>query len=70
VTSAVAYLLWLGATGGGTFTSEGGGHAALLALGGVCTAVPLMLFGAAAVRIALATLGLIQYLAPVLRSAC
>jgi chloramphenicol-sensitive protein RarD len=66
---AVAYLLWLGASGSGTFTTEGGGHAALLALGGVCTAVPLMLFGAAAVRIPLATLGLIQYLAPVLQFA-
>jgi chloramphenicol-sensitive protein RarD len=66
---ALAYLLWLGATGASTFTSEGGGHAVLLALGGVCTAVPLMLFGAAAVRIPLATLGLIQYLAPVLQFA-
>jgi chloramphenicol-sensitive protein RarD len=66
---AVAYLLWLGASGEGTFTSEGSGHAALLALGGICTAVPLMLFGAAAVRIPLATLGLIQYLAPMLQFA-
>jgi chloramphenicol-sensitive protein RarD len=66
---ALAYLLWLGATGEGTFTTEGPGHAALLALGGVFTAVPLMLFGAAAVRIPLTTLGLIQYLAPTLQFA-
>jgi chloramphenicol-sensitive protein RarD len=66
---AVAYLLWIGANGSGTFTTEGGGHAVLLALGGVCTAVPLMLFGAAAVRIPLATLGVIQYLAPVIQFA-
>src|SRR3954453_2444932 len=66
---AVAFLLWLRAPGGGTFPSEGPGHAVLLALGGICTAVPLMLFGAAAVRIPLATLGLIQYLAPVLQFA-
>ena len=66
---AVGYLLWIGATGSGTFTTEGGGHTALLALGGICTAVPLMLFGAAAVRIPLSTLGLIQYLAPVLQFA-
>jgi chloramphenicol-sensitive protein RarD len=66
---ALAYLLWLGATGEGTFTSEGPGHASLLALGGVFTAVPLMLFGAAAVRIPLTTLGLIQYLAPTLQFA-
>jgi chloramphenicol-sensitive protein RarD len=41
----------------------------LLALGGVCTAVPLMLFGVSAVRIPLATLGLLQYLAPTLQFA-
>jgi chloramphenicol-sensitive protein RarD len=64
---AVAYLLFLGSTGEGTFTSEGPGHAALLALGGVFTAVPLMLFGAAAFRIPLTTVGLLQYLAPTLQ---
>ena len=66
---ALAYLLYLGADGTGTFSSEGGGHALLLALGGVFTAVPLMLFGAAAIRIPLTTLGLIQYLAPTLQFA-
>jgi chloramphenicol-sensitive protein RarD len=40
---ALAYLLVLGASGSGTFSSEGAGHAALLAAGGVFTAVPLML---------------------------
>jgi chloramphenicol-sensitive protein RarD len=66
---AVAYLLVLGATGAGTFTTEGPGHAALLAAGGIFTAVPLMLFGAAAIRIPLTQLGLIQYLAPTLQFA-
>ena len=66
---AIAYLLVLGADGSGTFTSEGTGHAALLALGGIFTAVPLMLFGAAAIRIPLTTLGLIQYLAPTMQFA-
>jgi chloramphenicol-sensitive protein RarD len=61
---ALAYLVWLGATGEGTFTSEGPGHVALLAGGGITTAVPLMLFGAAAVRIPLATVGLLQYITP------
>jgi chloramphenicol-sensitive protein RarD len=64
---AVAYLLFLGSTGEGTFTSEGPGHAALLALGGVFTAVPLMLFGAATFRIPLTTVGVLQYLAPTLQ---
>ena len=66
---AVAYLLVLGASGSGTFTTEGAGHAALLAAGGVFTAVPLMLFGVAAIRIPLTSLGLIQYLAPMLQFA-
>ena len=59
----------LGANGDGTFTTEGAGHALLLAFGGVFTAVPLMLFGAAAIRIPLTQLGLIQYLAPTLQFA-
>ena len=66
---AVAYLLLLGASGDGTFSTEGTGHAALLMAGGIFTAVPLMLFGAAAIRIPLTQLGLIQYLAPTLQFA-
>ncbi|MFF8591486.1 EamA family transporter RarD [Streptomyces sp. NPDC015220] len=62
---ALGYLLWLGAHGDATFTSEGAGHAALLASTGVVTAVPLVCFGAAAIRVPLSTLGLLQYLAPV-----
>jgi chloramphenicol-sensitive protein RarD len=67
VLPAVGYLLWLGGTGRGTFTSEGGGHVALLVGGGVTTALPLMLFGAAAIRIPLVTIGLLQYLGPILQ---
>jgi chloramphenicol-sensitive protein RarD len=66
---ALAYLLWIGHTGAGTFTSDGAGHAALLAGAGVVTAIPLMLFGAAAIRVRLSTLGLLQYLAPILQLA-
>ena len=64
---AAGYLLWLGADGSGTFTSEGPGHVALLAGGGITTAIPLMLFGAAAIRIPLATVGVLQYIAPVMQ---
>ena len=64
---ALAYVLWLQAAGSGTLATEGAGHAALLAAGGVATAVPLMLFGAAAIRIPLTSLGLLQYLAPSLQ---
>jgi chloramphenicol-sensitive protein RarD len=62
---ALAYLLWLGAHGGSTFTTGGTGHAVLLASTGVVTAIPLVCFGAAAIRVPLSTLGLLQYLAPV-----
>ena len=64
VLPAVAYLAWLDATGRGTFAREGSGQAALLAAGGIATAVPLMLFGAAANRLPLTTLGVLQYIGP------
>ncbi len=35
--------------------------------GGIATAVPLVLFGAAAIRIPLATVGVLQYIAPVMQ---
>ncbi|GAA3802609.1 EamA family transporter RarD [Streptomyces phyllanthi] len=62
---ALGYLLWLGSQGDSTFGAEGVGHAALLASTGVVTALPLVCFGAAAIRVPLSTLGLLQYLAPV-----
>ncbi|MEU6001211.1 MULTISPECIES: EamA family transporter RarD [unclassified Streptomyces] len=62
---AVGFLVWLGARGDATFGAEGLGHAALLAATGVVTALPLVCFGAAAIRVPLSTLGLLQYLAPV-----
>ena len=44
-------------------------HALLLASTGIVTAVPLICFGAAATRVPMTTLGLLQYLAPVLQFA-
>jgi chloramphenicol-sensitive protein RarD len=64
---AIGYVVWLGVTGAGTFTSHGIGHALLLASAGVVTAVPLMLFGAAARKVPLSTLGMLQYLTPVMQ---
>ncbi|WP_310961378.1 EamA family transporter RarD [Nocardioides terrisoli] len=64
---AAAYLAWLGAHGDGHFTSDGVGHAVMLATSGVVTAVPLLCFGAAAIRIPMTTIGLLQYLTPVLQ---
>ncbi|MEE1788975.1 EamA family transporter RarD [Streptomyces sp. SP17BM10] len=67
---ALAYLVYLQVSGHGTFghtvaDSYGWGHSGLLALSGLITAIPLLCFGAAAVRVPLTVLGLLQYLAPV-----
>jgi chloramphenicol-sensitive protein RarD len=64
---ALAGLLWLELSGRGTLATEGAGHAALLATTGLVTAVPLLFFAAAARRVPLTTIGLLQYLAPVLQ---
>jgi len=66
---ALAYVAWLGVTGGGHFTSEGVGHTALFVSAGIVTAIPLICFGGAAVRVPLVVLGLLQYLAPILQFA-
>ncbi|MGW4234641.1 EamA family transporter RarD [Streptomyces sp. NPDC004980] len=62
---ALGFLLWLGASGDATFLAGGAGHGVLLASTGLVTAVPLVCFGAAAIRVPLSVLGLLQYLAPV-----
>jgi len=64
---AAAYVGWLLASGGSHFGTEGGGHASLMVSLGLVTAVPLVLFGAAAIRIPMTALGLLQYLAPILQ---
>lgn len=66
---ALAYLSWLGLAGDASFGAHGPGHALLMATAGPVTAVPLLLFGAATRRLPLSTVGLLQYLAPVLQFA-
>jgi len=61
---SVAYLVWLECSSGGVFVHAGGMTTALLAGAGVMTALPLLLFGYAARRISLTTLGFTQYLCP------
>lgn len=58
------YILWLVNQGTSTFGTEGVGHSALLVSLGIVTAIPLIFFGAAATRVTLTTIGLLQYLAP------
>jgi chloramphenicol-sensitive protein RarD len=64
---ALAVVAWLTASGRATFGSEGTGHALLMASAGVVTAVPLLLFGAAARRLSLTAVGMLQYLTPTLQ---
>jgi chloramphenicol-sensitive protein RarD len=60
-------MLWLASTGDATLVTEGTGHFWIMAASGIITAVPLIFFGAAARRLPLTTIGLLQYLAPVLQ---
>lgn len=66
---ALALLVWIGVVGTGTFTAHGPGHAVLLATSGLVTVVPLLLFAVAAQRIPLATIGMLQFIVPILQMA-
>ena len=63
---AIGVLL---ANGVGTATTGGAGHFLLLVSSGVATAIPLLLFAAATRRIPLSTVGLLQYLTPLMQLA-
>ncbi|GAA2997787.1 EamA family transporter RarD [Streptosporangium longisporum] len=67
---ALGYLTYLGQQGTSSFGQWGVGHALLLAGAGVVTAVPLLCFTAAAIRVPLTTIGLLQYIAPILQFLC
>jgi chloramphenicol-sensitive protein RarD len=64
---ALAYLVALEAGGDGQLGHSGVGHGLLLASAGVVTAVPLLFFAGAARRVPLTTMGLLQYLTPVIQ---
>jgi chloramphenicol-sensitive protein RarD len=66
---AGGYLIVLAVLGDGHFIDYGAGHAVLLMLAGPVTAVPLLLFAAAAQRLPLITMGLLFYLNPALQMA-
>jgi chloramphenicol-sensitive protein RarD len=63
---ALAYLIWLEQAGAGHFL-ETRTTDILLILGGALTAIPLLLFTAAARRLPYSTLGFLQYVAPSLQ---
>jgi chloramphenicol-sensitive protein RarD len=64
---ALAFLIVLEMRGDGQLGHSGVWHGLLLASAGVATAVPLLFFAAAARRVPLSVLGLLQYLTPVLQ---
>lgn len=64
---ALVYLVGLQFQGSLTFGHDGLSNALLLALTGVVTAIPLLLFGGAATRLSLTTVGLLQYLGPIVQ---
>lgn len=64
---ALVYLVWLGGHGALSFGHGSGWHTAGLVTLGVITAVPLLLFGAAARRLPLSVVGLLQYLTPTMQ---
>ncbi len=61
---ALAYLIYLGVTGAGSFAVESWSTDLLLAAAGVVTALPLLWFAHAVRRLRLSTLGFLQYIAP------
>jgi chloramphenicol-sensitive protein RarD len=66
---ALAFLVWLQATGASSLLSHGPGLTLGLVAAGVVTAIPLLLFAAASARIPLSMMGLIQYVTPVIQFA-
>jgi chloramphenicol-sensitive protein RarD len=67
---ALAYLTFLQQSHTAAFGHVHWTVTMLLALAGVVTAVPLICFAAAANRLPLSTMGLLQFLAPVLQLSC
>jgi len=61
---ALGYLMFLNASGLSSFGHVKTITSVLLAISGLVTAVPLLLFSAGARRIKLVTLGVLQYMAP------
>jgi chloramphenicol-sensitive protein RarD len=64
---ALVAVVVLGLHGSSTVTDHGPGYFILVLLTGPLTAIPLLLFGAAATRISMTTLGLLNYLTPVIQ---
>lgn len=64
---ALAYLVWLAVQGGATLSADDPGRVVLFVSSGLLTMLPLLFFGAAATRLTFTSLGLLQYVAPILQ---
>jgi chloramphenicol-sensitive protein RarD len=64
---AVMFLGWLTIKDQSSFLTEGLAHSLWLISAGIVTALPLLLFGYAAIRIPLSRLGMLQYLSPTIQ---
>ncbi|GAB4501764.1 MAG: EamA family transporter RarD [Anaerolineales bacterium] len=64
---AVAFLVWQEVAGQAAFLHDGAQTDLLLVGAGLVTTVPLLMFASAAKRIPLATIGIMQYLAPTIQ---
>jgi len=64
---AIVQLIVVANTTGLVFGTQGAGHATLVALAGVVTAVPLLLFAAGARRAPLTVIGMLQFVAPIMQ---
>lgn len=64
---ALVQLVVVASTTGLVFGTQGAGHTTLVALAGVVTAVPLLLFAAGARRAPLTVIGLLQFVAPIMQ---
>ena len=64
---ALGLLVWVSLTSGLSLGTLGPWHTALLLMAGAVTSIPLLFFGAAARRLPLSVIGLMQYLAPIMQ---
>ena len=67
---ALGYLGWLAWRPSSTFGQVSAGHTLLLVAAGAATAIPLLLFAGAANRLPMTSLGMLQYLTPILQLGC
>jgi chloramphenicol-sensitive protein RarD len=66
--AAIGLVVWLGVNGELTLWTEGPVHALLIGLIGVITTVPLLFFAGGARRVPLTTMGLLQYVNPIMQA--